>query len=134
MPPHQRSELRFGLWAFALGLLLLLAAYLRLYSSSQSTAFLQLVIQPGFTRDELPYIIGIGVPILGIVVASVVDSLHRSRVARLVLWTSTILLGLEVLVSILSLGPFLLPVLFCGLAASLTSVDPPSRSARRVGG
>src|SRR5260370_27005738 len=100
MPLCQRSELRFGLWAFALGLLLLLAAYLRPYSSSQSTAFLQLELQPGFTREELPYIVGIGLPILGIVVASVVDSLHRSRGARVVLWTSTILLGLEVLISI----------------------------------
>jgi hypothetical protein len=123
MPTRQRSELRFGLWAFALGLLLLLAAYLRPYSSSQSTAFLQLVIQPGFTREELPYIVGIGLPILGIVVAPVVDSLHRSRVARLVLWTSTILLGLEVLASAPSLGPVLGPVWLLGLSASLMSID-----------
>jgi len=120
--------------AFVRGLLLLLLAYLQPHGSSESTAFLQLELQQGFTREELPYIVGIGVPILGIVVGSVVDSLHRSLVARLVLWTSSVLLGLEVLASALSLGPCLLPVLFCGLAASLTSVDPPRHQARRVDG
>ncbi|HZC77752.1 MAG TPA: hypothetical protein VE258_08385 [Ktedonobacterales bacterium] len=132
MPTRLRSELLCGLGAFVLGLLLLLIAYLQPHSSSESTGFLQLELQPGFTREELPYIVGIGVPILGIVVGSMVDSLHRSRIARLVLWTSSILLGVEVLASALSLGPFLLPVLFCGLAASLTSVDPPSHHAQRV--
>jgi hypothetical protein len=123
MPTRQRVELLCGLGALVLGLLLLVAAYLRPYSSSQSTAFLQLVIQPGFMRDELPYIIGSGVPILGIVVGSVVDSLHRSPVARVVLWTSSILLGLEVLASAPSLGPVLGPVWLLGLSASLMSID-----------
>jgi hypothetical protein len=43
MPTRQRTELLCGIGAFALGLLLLLIAYLQPHGSSESMAFLQLV-------------------------------------------------------------------------------------------
>ena len=130
MSTRQRVELLCGLGAFVLGLLLLLIAYLRPYSDSRSTAFDGLVLQPGFVGEELPYIVGIGLPILGVVVASVVDSLHRSLVARVVLWTATLLLCLESFASAPSLGPGLGPIFLLGLSASLMSVDAWTRNAQ----
>jgi hypothetical protein len=123
MSTRQRIELLCGLGALVLGLLLPLVAYLRPGIGHSPGTGYALTLHPGFVGTELPYIVGSSVPILGIAVGSVVDSLHRSRVARVVLWTATVLLFLEACALAPSRGPILGLSILLGQSASLMAVD-----------
>jgi hypothetical protein len=123
MSTRQRIELLCGLGALVLGLLLPLVAYLRPGIGHSPGTGYELTLHPGFVGTELPYIVGSSVPILGIAVGSVVDSMHRSLVARVVLWTATVLLFLEACALAPSRGPILGLSILLGQSASLMAVD-----------
>jgi hypothetical protein len=120
MTSRRRGELLCGIGACAWGLLLLLVAYLQPYGESNATAVNVLKLHPGFTAIEAPYIVAIGLPILGVIVGAITHSLTASRDARLLLWIATIILGIEVLFGSISiLGVLPVPSFLLGLWASL---------------
>jgi hypothetical protein len=120
---HQRAEIICGAVALGLGLGLLLVAYLQPYSESNGTGTAVLKLHPGFNASGLPYIVALGLPILGIALASLADGFYPSRVARVALWVATIILGLEMLLTILSLGWLLFPIFVAGVCAAGFAID-----------
>ena len=125
MTNRRRGEMLCGLGACAWGLLLLSVAYLQPYGESNATAVNVLKLHPGFTAIEAPYIVAIGLPILGVTMGAITHSLTAKRGARLLLWIATIVLGVEVLLGSISVvGVLPVPSFLLGLWASLLARQP----------
>ena len=75
MSRRHRGELLFGIGAFVWRLLALVLAYVQPYGESNATAMNVLKFSPGFTGNQLPYILAIGLPILGITIGASAHSL-----------------------------------------------------------
>ncbi|MGH2515908.1 MAG: hypothetical protein ACRDHP_09670 [Ktedonobacterales bacterium] len=140
MRARGRKELLCGLGSGFFGLLLLLVAYLQPYDESGTvttqgrTVAYQSFLHPGFTPIELPYIIAIGVPILGIVAGATIHSLTRSANGRIVRRISTgalfLLLGGTVVTTleasyglIITVGLVLAPSAALGIVTSVLARD-----------
>ncbi|HLZ20953.1 MAG TPA: hypothetical protein VKQ30_02350 [Ktedonobacterales bacterium] len=144
------KELLCGLGSLVFGLLPLAVAYLQPYSESGgntgNTSYSGIIIynthfHPGFTPNELPYIIAFSAPILGIVIGACVHSLSRGASARfvrwvsagsrLLLWGATVILAIEAVIGLIDLlGLLLAPSLALGICASLLARDARSGSAQ----
>ena len=122
MTTSRRVELLCSLGAGAYGLLLLIVVFLQPYGDSR-VSDQWVTLHPGISVISLPYIVAFGLPILGIAVAGVVDATRGSLFARIVLWLSTAIVGIEMVLAIASLGIFLVPVLVLGLCASAFAID-----------
>jgi hypothetical protein len=101
------------------GLLLVTVAYLQPYGEATPTAFNPVVLHPGFTAIEAPYIIVIGVLILAIIAGAFGGSMRASFVFTLLLWMGSGLLGMIALLGIASIGLFLLPIVGMGMWAAI---------------
>lgn len=122
MTTSRRVELLCSLGAGAYGLLLLIVIFLQPYGDSRASDQ-WVTLHPGIPVTSLPYIIAIGLPILGIAVATVVDATRGVLFARIILWLSTAIVGIEMVLAIASLGVFLVLVLVLGLCASAFAID-----------
>ena len=122
MSTSRRVELFCSLGAGAYGLLLLIAVFLQPYGDSREPDQ-WVTLHPGIPGASLPYIIAFGLPVLGIAVAGVVDATRGVLFARIILWLSTAIVGIETVLAIASLGIFLVPVLVLGLCASAFAID-----------
>lgn len=150
MTARSCKELLCGLGSGFFGLLLLLLTYLQPYDESGSTStpatgtvHFESYIHPGFTPIETPYIVAIGVPILGVVIGASLHSLTRSAAARpvrwisagarILLWIATAILTLEASYGLIVLiGLVLAPSAALGICASLLARDAQS-GARQPG-
>lgn len=128
MSGQKRTKVLCGLLAGGWGLLLVLGAYLQPYGDSRDPGPISL--HPGFTPFEYPYLIAFGVPLLGIAIGAIADGLRPSVPARLILVVATIALGGEALLSIASIGLFLMPAVALGVVAlTMSFVTEPRRAA-----
>lgn len=123
-----------GIGAFVWGLLALFVAYLQPYGEAgNNIPTNEFMLHPGFTANEIPYILAIGLPILGITIGAVAHSLTGSKSIRLVLWIATALMGVEApLGAISSLAGIVVPVFLLGLGASLLARNPQNGASRSV--
>lgn len=126
MTSRRRGERLCGIGAFVWGLLALALAYFPSYAQSSATnPNVVIVVHPGFTANEIPYILAIGLPILGITIGAVAHSLIDSKSMRLVLWIATALMGVEALLGAISaLAGIVVPAFLLGLGASLLARNP----------
>lgn len=126
MSSRRRGELLCGIGAFVWGLLALFVAYLQPYGEAGNTIPTnEFKLHPGFAANQVPYILAIGLPILGITVGAVANSLTSFKSMRLVLWSATALMGVEVLPgAITSLAEIVIPAFLLGLGASLLAGNP----------
>jgi hypothetical protein len=103
------------------GLLALFATYLQPYGEAgNNIPTNEFKLHPGFTANQVPYILAIAPPILGITIGAVAHSLTGSRSMRLVLWIATALMGVVALPGAISaLAMVVVPAFLLGLGASL---------------
>jgi hypothetical protein len=120
----KRTELICGLLAGIWGLLLLLGAYLQPYGDSRYPGPISL--HPGFTPIEYPYLAAFGVPLLGIALGAIADGVRPSAPARVLLVIATVVFTGEAVISIASIGLFLMPAAALGITASILSITPSS--------
>jgi cation transporter-like permease len=112
-------------------LLLLIAVFLQPYGDSRASDQ-WVTLHPGIPVTSLPYIIVIGLPVLGIAVGGVVDATRGSLFARIILWLSTAIVGIEAVPAILNIAILLIliPMLVLGLCASAFAIDGARTSQR----
>jgi hypothetical protein len=122
MSGRKRTELICGLAAGVWGLLLLLGAYLQPYGDSRYPGPISL--HPGFTPIEYPYLAAFGVPLLGIALGAIADGVRPSAPARVLLVIATVVFTGEAVISIASIGLFLMPAAALGITASILSFTP----------
>jgi hypothetical protein len=129
MSGQKRTEVICGFLAGVWGLLLLLGAYLQPYGDSKCSST-WLCLHPGFTPIEYPYLATFGVPLLGIALGAIADGVRPSVPARVLLVVATVIFTGETLISIASIGLFLMPAAALGITASILSTTPERRERR----
>lgn len=122
MSGRKRGELICGILVGIWGVLLIVAAYLQPYGDSRNPGAISL--HPGFTPIQYPYLAAFGIPLIGVVLGAVIDGSRSSLSARIVLWVATAILTVEAVISMASIGLFLLPAAALGIAASVLAISP----------
>ena len=109
-------ELVCGLLCGILGLLALVMAFFGpgisyQGSSSSGTTFSGVTSYAQARGDVLPYFVLFGIPLVGVALGAALHTWRRSSAGRILLWVSTAILLLLVVLAILSIGAFFVPSL-----------------------
>ena len=129
MSGQKRMEVICGVLAGLWGLLLLLGAYLQPYGDSRYPGPISL--HPGFTAIQYPYLVALGIPLLGIVLGAILDGARPSVPARILLLAATVLFTVIAVISMASIGLALAPAAALGIVATVLSFTPEPRGAVR---
>ena len=121
MSVYRRWEIVCALLALGWGVVLLALVYLSPVVVSTSADPYHLTTQPGFSAQAAPYIVAVGLPVLGIIAGAVLVGVAPSVVARSLLWLATAMLIVETGVAAASFGLGLVPIVSLGVCASVVA-------------